>query len=254
MPLPERRPSLDRHPCVALWLLCGLTLLMRTSPALACGVSGPDGVWSCSIEEHEEAERPRWSLGAVGSYTWTRLNFQHGLRVRAQRSAALINASYAPTKVLRIQASAGVAGTGTLATPDGTYDFSPGAIGAVGVSYRFLTGRPFLVLSGLLSASSAQTELRDHAASAARYTALDIRAGLAFGATFFDALSPYAVVRTFGGPIFWHYRGQSVLGTDRYHVQLGAGVAYRIAGRVDAFVEGIPLGERAFSGGAAVLF
>jgi hypothetical protein len=253
MPIPDASPSRTRRACAPFGWLCALALVLPSSRAQACGVSGPDGVWSCSIEEHEEAERPRWSVGAVGAYTWTRLHFAHRLHVRAQRSAALVNLSYAPTKVLRIQGSVGVASTGSLATPDGTYAFSPGAIGAVGVSYRFLTGKPFLVLSGLLSGSTAQTQLPDHGARG-RYTAFDIRAGLAFGATFFEALSPYAVARTFGGPIFWRYRGESVLGTDRYHVQLGAGVSYRIAGRVDAFVEGIPLGERALSGGAAVVF
>jgi hypothetical protein len=249
---PPPRPSRRVHG--ALWSSCVLALLLQSSRALACGVSGPDGVWSCSVEEHDEEERPRWNLGAVGTYTWTKLRFAHGLRVHAERSAALLSLSYAPTKVLRIQGSAGVATTGQLGTPDGTFEFAPGAIGALGVSYRFLTGRPFLILSGLLSASSAQTHLRHESTDAGRYTAFDLRAGLAFGATFFDALSPYAVARTFGGPIFWRYRGDSVLGTDSYHVQLGAGVSYRIAGKVDAFVEGIPLGERALSGGAAIVF
>ncbi|MFM2421409.1 MAG: hypothetical protein RL385_6132, partial [Pseudomonadota bacterium] len=39
-----------------------------------------------------------------------------------------------------------------------------------------------------------------------------------------------------------------------YHVQLGAGVSYRLFGKVDAFLEGIPLGERALSAGAALVF
>ena len=222
--------------------------------ALACGVSGPDGVWSCSIEEHEEQERPRWNVGAVGAYTWTKLRFSDDLRVKAQRSALLASASYAPSKALRIQASAGATLTGQLDAPDGMHDFDPGPTGALGVSYRFLTGKPFLVLSGLVSASTARTHAPGQSESSVRYTALDLRVGLAFGVTFLDALSPYAVTRVFGGPIFWHYAGADVTGTDLYHVQLGAGLAYRIARRVDVFVEGIPLGERAISGGAAAVF
>jgi hypothetical protein len=78
--------------------------------------------------------------------------------------------------------------------------------------------------------------------------------GAAVGATFFDALTPYAVVRAFGGPIFWHYQGSAHIGTDAYHVQLGAGLFWRIARKVDVFVEGVPLGERALLGGASVPF
>jgi hypothetical protein len=77
---------------------------------------------------------------------------------------------------------------------------------------------------------------------------------LAAGYTFLDALSPYAVVRVFGGPVFWHYQESSVIGTDLYHVQLGAGLAWRIKGKVDLFMKGVPLGERAITGGIAAVF
>jgi hypothetical protein len=234
-------------------LLCATTLALAPAHAHACGVSGPDGVWSCSLEEHEEQERPRWNLGAVGAYTWTKIRIA-SVKAKAERSAALVSASYAPSKRLRFQASAGVAISGSLAMPDGKHEFSPGVSGALGVNYRFLTGKPFLLLSGVVSASTAETHLRGDASDTERYTALDLRVALAFGATFFEALSPYVVTRVFGGPIFWRYQGKDVTGTDNYHVQLGAGLAYRIARRVDVFVEGVPLGERAISGGAAAAF
>ena len=182
--------------------LCALAVMLSASSALACGVSGPDGVWSCSLEEHDEAERPRWNVGTVGAYTWTKLRFTHGLRAPAERSAALAVASYAPTKFLRIQTSVGALTSGHLSTPDGRHDFSPGVAGAAGLSYRFLTGKPFLVLSGVVSGSTARTHLRGSSSDKSRYSALDLRLGLAFGATFFNALSPYAVARAFGGPIF----------------------------------------------------
>ena len=238
---------------VLVYFLCAMTVALAPARARACGVSGPDGVWSCSLEEHDEQERPRWNLGAVGAYTWTKIRIA-GVKAKAERSAALVSASYAPTKRLRFQVSAGVAISGSLAMPDGKYAFSPGASGALGVNYRFLSGKPFLLLSGVLSASTAETYLQGNSEDTERYTALDLRVALAFGATFFNALSPYAVTRVFGGPIFWHYQGKDVTGTDSYHVQLGAGVSYRIARRVDVFVEGVPLGERALSGGAATVF
>jgi hypothetical protein len=238
------------------WLACIATLvsLLASTPALACGVSGPDGAVGCSVEEHDEEVRPRWTVGAAGGYTWTKLVFGGSKpRAKASRSAALATLSYAPTPRLRFTASAGVAISGQLRMPDGDHEFSPGPLGSLGFSYRFLTGRPFLLLSGLLSGTTAQTRLEGRGDST-RYTAFDLRAGLAAGYTFLDALSPYAVVRLFGGPVFWHYQGDSVIGTDLYHVQLGAGLAWRIAGKVDLFVEGVPLGERAVSGGIAAVF
>jgi hypothetical protein len=162
--------------------------------------------------------------------------------------------SYAPTARLRFQASAGVAISGRLRMPNGQHDFSPGPLGAVGMSYRFLKGRPFLLLSALISSASARTRLDREGRDAARYSAIDLRMGLAAGYTFLDALSPYAVARAFGGPVFWRYQGERVVGTDLYHVQLGAGLAWRIAGKIDLFVEGIPLGERAATGGIAAVF
>jgi hypothetical protein len=248
------RRSRELLPVAWVAILGAALVWLSASPCAACGVSGPDGVWSCSLEEHEEEERPRWSVGAVGVYTWAKLRLDSDLRVDAERSGVLVSGSYAPTSKLRIQASAGAALTGQLHMPDGVHDFDPGPTGAVGITYRFLKDKPFIVLSAIVSASTARTHARAEPEQSARYTALDLRFGCAVGATFFESLSPYAVVRLFGGPIFWHYQGEKLLGTDAYHVQLGAGLSYRIARRVDVFVEGVPLGERALSGGAAVVF
>jgi hypothetical protein len=152
---------------------------------------------------------------------------------------------------LRWQASAGAGFSGELRMPNGTHRFSAGPTAAVGVGYRLLSGMPFLALTAVLSASTSRTQ---HELQAARYTAFDLRLGAAFGATFFDALSPYALARVFGGPVFWRYEDKPVTGTDVYHFQLGAGLAWRIAERVDAFIEGVPLGERALVGGVSASF
>jgi hypothetical protein len=53
------------------------------------------------------------------------------------------------------------------------------------------------------------------------------------------------VFRVFGGPIFWKFQGSDIIGGDKYHVQLGAGVVVALPEHFDAFAEGIPLGERA---------
>jgi hypothetical protein len=234
--------------------LACLCMVMPASRALACGVSGPDGVWSCSLEEHDEALRPRWHVGAAYVFTSTALRFSHDVRAEQTRNAIVATAAYAPSPRLTWQFSAGAAFAGELRLPDGSYALSVGPTGAAGVAYRVLEGQPFVVLTGLLSASTAISERREQPAAEAAYTAFDLRLGVLVGATLFDQLSPYAVARVFGGPIFWHYQGEAVTGTDVSHYQLGAGVSWLIARRCDLYFEGVPLGERALSGGASVSF
>ncbi|HET8938074.1 MAG TPA: hypothetical protein VFN67_31740 [Polyangiales bacterium] len=233
-------------------LLLVFVVSLPAATAWACGVSGPDGVWSCSFEEHEEELRPRWNVGVAGMLTATSLRFGDAGRGDQSRTGAVISAAYAPTPRLRLQASVGAALGGELRMPNGTHRFKPGPTAAVGVGYRLLSGMPFLALTAVLSTSTARThhEMQE----ATRYTAFDLRLGAAFGATFFDALSPYALARVFGGPVFWRYEGKAVTGTDAYHFQVGAGLAWRIVERIDVFIEGVPLGERVLSGGASAIF
>jgi hypothetical protein len=87
-----------------------------------------------------------------------------------------------------------------------------------------------------------------------RYSAFDLRLGAVVGTTFFDRLSPYALGRVFGGPVYWRYQGAAVTGTDTHHYQLGAGLALMLARRLDIFAEAVPLGERSLSAGASVSF
>ncbi|MFI5309127.1 MAG: hypothetical protein ACHQ53_17355, partial [Polyangiales bacterium] len=108
--LPRTACSLPRVVCAVL----ALEAMACPTEAFACGVSGPDGVWSCSLEEHDEELRPRWHVGASGLYTVTTLNFGHGLRGDQQRSAALASLTYAPTRRFTLQASAGAAFGGAL--------------------------------------------------------------------------------------------------------------------------------------------
>ncbi len=83
------------------------------------------------------------------------------------------------------------------------------------------------------------------------YEAFDLRLGAAVGTTLFDVLRPYVPVRIFGGPIYWHYAGQAVTGTDANHYQIGLGAMLHIYGGIEVFAEGIPLGEKAVSAGVA---
>jgi hypothetical protein len=246
-----------------LALALGASVALVPSAARACGVSTADGLSACSLAEHEEAERPRWHAGASGVYTSTAIRFA-GTQTDAETRGSLVaSLAYQPTPRLSFQLAAGATLGGKLETPAGRYDFSSGPTAAVGASWRAVTGtRPFVLVTSNLSFSAATT--RPSAAGgagasnasdpAATYAAFDLRVGALVGTTLWHVLSPYGVARVFGGPVFWTYQGASVTGTDTHHYQLGAGLTVNVARRANVFAEGIPLGERALSAGAAFAF
>jgi hypothetical protein len=250
----ELRPSLRRRIAqtrggAAVSALIFAIFGLAARRAEACGVSGVDGVSSCSLAEHNEAERPRWAVSASGVYTNTTLRFSGGLRGDEIRYAALAALAYLPTPVLTLQAGAGATFGGSLTLPDGRHDFSPGPTAFLGASWRVFDADYFLLLTSLLSFSAARTQLSGD--PSVGYEAFDLRLGAEFGTTLFRVLRPYVPVRVFGGPVYWKYQGDSVTGTDTHHYQIGLGLGVAISRRIGAFAEGIPLGERAVSLGLA---
>jgi hypothetical protein len=226
--------------------------------ARACGTSGPDGVSACSLAEHAEEERPRWRAGVSYLYTSTVLHFSSSLRTPETRNSALAELAYAPTARLTVSAGLGSAFGGKLEAPDGSNAFTPGIAAGLGLSYRFAEGatplgRAFALVGGNVSFTGASTQ-HDGVGERTAYDALDLRASVTGGLTWFDSLSGYLVARGFGGPVYWTYPNASVLGTDAHHYQLGGGLALLVARRVDLFVEGVPLGEQAVAGGVALSF
>jgi hypothetical protein len=255
------RPSLRRRGSRAQRLAQGIVLAVAAlSAALtvaprcarACGVSGVDGVSSCSLAEHNEALRPRWALSASGVYTSTRLRFNSALHAEQTRNAAFAALAYLPTPKLTLELGAGATFGGSLTLPDGRHDFSPGPTAFIGASYRAIDAGVFLRLTSLLSFSAARTHLGSE--PSVGYEAFDLRLGAELGTTLFGVLRPYLPVRVFGGPVFWSYQGASVTGTDTHHYQVGAGLGVAISRHIGAFAEGIPLGERALSLGVAAAF
>jgi len=234
-------------------LVASLFVLFGGHAASACGTSGPDGVSACSLAEHDEAERPKWRLGLSGVYTSTALHFSNEVHADETRAATLMSLSYAPTRAFSVEAGFGTAIGGKLTLPDGEHTFSAGPTAAIGASWHVVEGRPFVVLTSLLSFTSSRTRANDATATVA-YDAFDLRLGAIVGTTLWNVLSPYALARVFGGPVYWTYQGESVTGTDTHHFQLGGGFALLLTRRVDLFVEGVPLGERAVAGGLSVSF
>lgn len=238
---------------VELSLAASMALvLFETSAAHACGVSA-SGVASCSLAEHDETVRPHWAVGVSALYTSTRLRFSDDLRADQVRYASLATLAYLPTPKLVLQVGAGAAFGGSLTVPDGEYRFTPGPTALIGADFRaFDEGRYFLLLTSALSFSSARTHLQGEAEGGTNYSAFDLRLGAQFGMDVARIVRPYALARVFGGPVFWHYQGQSVTGTDTHHYQLGAGVAVRIGKALNIFGEGVPLGEQAIAIGVGL--
>ncbi len=141
--------------------------------------------------------------------------------------------------------------TGTLDAYGQSFALSPGPLAAFVASFRVLdegSVRPFVLLSGSLGASLSWTSPGNEA-----MTGMDARLGVAAGKTIAHVVTAYFVARAFGGPILWSNSGASVVGTDVYHYQLGAGAVLRL-GRFDLLVEGVPLGEQAIVGGGGMAF
>jgi hypothetical protein len=227
------------------------TLGWVAAPARACGVSA-SGVASCSLSEHLEELRPHWALGVSSLYTSTALRFSGSLRAPETRYAALAALAYLPTPRWVLQAGMGATFGGRLWLPDGEHEFAPGPAASVGADYRFFDdGRWFALATSVLSFSTAATRLSG--SPVVHYEALDLRIGAQFGLDIADTLQPYAAARVFGGPVFWRYAGAAVTGTDTHHYQLGAGLGVRLSRHLNAYAEGIPLGERALSLGVGML-
>ncbi|HEY4102305.1 MAG TPA: hypothetical protein VGM44_00375 [Polyangiaceae bacterium] len=231
----------------------GLAVCVLSRPAHACGVSGVDGVSSCSLAEHNEAVRPRFAVSASGLYTNTSLRFSSSLRGDQTRYASIAALAYLPTPVLTLQVGLGATFGGSLTMPDGRHDFSPGPTALIGAAWRvFDNDSEFILLTSLLSFSAARTQLNSD--PSVGYEAFDLRLGGEFGTTLFGVLRPYIPLRVFGGPVYWKYQGSSVTGTDTHHYQIGLGLGVHITKQFGAFAEGIPLGERAVAVGLAAGF
>jgi hypothetical protein len=145
---------------------------------------------------------------------------------------------------------------GSLQPPGATYDLSPGPVVAFTGSFRALDEgavAPFLLFTASLGGALAWTTPSGGGSGSQSFWAFDGRIGVAAGKTIAHVVTPYLLARAFGGPILWRDQGESTVGTDRYHYQLGAGVVVRI-GAFDLDVEGVPLGEQAIVGGGGYAF
>lgn len=250
----------------AVALSVGAVVMLTPRISQACGVSGPDGASVCMLAQ---GIGPKWQASVSGIYTSTRLSFSGGdLKGDQTRSGVMASLGRQMSRQLTVQIGLGPSIGGAFVAPDGRHAFQPGLLGLVGASYRVYGGpeldergegrqrNPFVVLTSALSFNLTST--RHEAAGTDRgrvpYRAFDLRFGALVGLTLADRFRPYALARVFGGPVFWRYQGSAVTGTDMYKFQLGGGMSVALGGGFAVFAEGVPLGERGASGGAAMAF
>jgi hypothetical protein len=188
------------------------------------------------------------STNLVGS------NLPSSIGIERYAVTAGIDYRFSPESTFGGGVGAGLGGLITVGAQ--RFHVDPGWLVTLSYSRRLLDGtgkKPFLVLgvSGGASGAGTEEELLPLGAAPATATlyAIDIRAGLTVGKTFWNTLSPYAALRAFGGPVLWSYAGKSVLASDLYHVQLGAGMVVALPRGFDTFAEVVPLGERAVTVG-----
>ncbi|MCA9676409.1 MAG: hypothetical protein H6709_11525 [Kofleriaceae bacterium] len=185
--------------------------------------------------------QPIWRIsGAVGAVR-TNLVFD-GDRVRAEQLTVAATVGRFATPRLGLSLTLG----GLVAGSIDDRRLGPGGSGSLGITWLARRERshrrtPFVLVTGSFAGVVAGSTTDDGDAT---YVALDARVGIAVGKTFFQKLTLYGGARVFGGPVWWRRLGAGVIGSDAYHVTVGAGVTYRIPGVLDLGVEAMPLGEQ----------
>ena len=195
--------------------------LARMRFALSTGASGAS---LRMFEGGEERAGELWHRLATATVEWQpipRWSFVLGLGALGDGQLTLEGALHA--EVLRLD---------------------PGPLATLGASYLVAKegeAAPFVIATVLAGAGLHTAEPIGGGAREA-FTAIDLRAGLAAGKTFVDVLRPYVAARVFGGPALL---GDRATGTDRYHLQLAAGLSVVLPRGFDAFAEVAPGPERA---------
>ncbi len=204
----------------------------------------------CKISE---IQRDHFQFGlGVGSFSTT-LRFDGEQEVAVEMTTVSLAGAWFIDDTWTVRAGVGAILDGELTPETNTpHDVEPGALMAIGVAYRALSGEgytPFVDLSFFLGGSWTQTVDPDSDFKTS-YSAADARLGARAGWNLQGNLFPYAAVRLFGGPVNWELAGEDVGGTDIHHYQLALGAAAQV-GPMGVHVEWAGLGEQALSAGVS---
>lgn len=194
-------------------------------------------------------------MSASYSVFATELTVAGGSDAFVERRAVNASLGYRYSDTISFQLGAGATLGGRFVYGTERYRFDPGWIASASGTWKAAgtkRGDAFLIAGASVSASGAAT--RDARDRTDPFYAFDVRVSVVAGKTFFDVLSPFAVVRAFGGPVLWHHGRSDLIAGDRYHFQIGAGVSVNLPERFDVFTEIIPLGERAAAIGIGYSF
>lgn len=234
-------------------------LLGAPRVVLACGASASSGgVAVCSLDDVRKERHKRWHLAASYSYAQTRIRFMGdelsgSTRFDQTRQLVLVSAAYRPKRWWSLELGAGALADGTLTFREGDgvvnrekRTMAPGPVAAIASSFVVSRGEkwvPFALVTVQFSAVFSST------GQAEPYVGTDLRVGAAVGFRVGSVFLPYVLARAFGGPISWKLDGARVQGTDSYHYQAGLGISMVLPRQIDLYIEGVPVGERGFSGG-----
>jgi hypothetical protein len=156
---------------------------------------------------------------------------------------------------LSLRIGAGAITSGRVVDFGRRYDLAPGWLASVTVAREWLgpAGHGWFV-STALTIGVAGTRTTGPVDASTSFVAQDSRIGAVVGRTVGGVYSPYAVLRAFGGPVFWRRDGDRVVGGDLHHYGIGAGGSFTIAGMVDIVGEATLIGEKTFTLGVSVSF
>lgn len=195
-------------------------------------------------------------MGAGWSSSSTRIRWSNTPNGDLERDSVFVTSEKRFGDKTAIQIGAGATVGGSLESGGLRYRLGPGWAGFGSVSVRAVDGEdlmPLVLVTGSISFSSARTAVLPLENDSATLTAVDFRAGVVVGKTLYDRLTPFIVLRGFGGPVAWSVRGSSQSGTDVYHYQVGGGLVAQLP-PFDLYAEWSFFGEQAVTAGAGVSF
>ena len=242
---------------VAIGALAGVIAFEGSS--WACGAAYPGGPVMCDFSDapgyKEKNAKPTLRLSASYAFTSTTILFGGSKRADLTRHAVFGGLEIPLSNRITGQISAGGIAGGSLDHGDARDSMGPGFSGSIGMAARVVDGRgaaPVVQLTLGLSGTHAITHAGNETP---RFTAFDLRGGVVASKTLGEIFTPYVVGRIFGGPVYWHYDGEAVTGTDLHKYQVGGGFALSLfKRRLDVFVEGIALGEKGVATGVGTTF
>lgn len=189
-------------------------------------------------------------MSVAAAASSTRLVFDGDRDVDLEQQALTVSVGQVRPSRWSVRASLGAVVDGALAGEGRRYDIAPGVVGAVAIARPWTWGPWFVHGTASLGASRVSTTEQAAGAPSEGLVAIDARVGATAGRQL-GPVMPYVLARAFGGPVLWTIDAAGIVGTDAYHVQLGAGATVSIGDAWSVMIDVAALGERAASVGVA---